>query len=53
MLQNVCNEKVDQILFIEQFGHQARLEIHQDPENNELHLFMGGSLNRFQQKKMI
>jgi hypothetical protein len=39
MLQNVCNEKVDQILFIEQFGHQARLEIHQDPENNEWFIF--------------
>jgi hypothetical protein len=39
ILQNVCNEEVDQMLFIKQFGHQARLEKHQDPENNEWFIF--------------
>ncbi len=39
ILRNVCNEKVDQTLFIEQFGHQARLEMHQDSKNNEWFIF--------------
>ncbi len=34
ILRNVCHEKVDQMSFIEQFGQQARLKIHQDNENN-------------------
>jgi hypothetical protein len=53
ILQNVCNEKVDQMSFIDQFGHQARLEMDQHPKNNEWFIFFDKRFFESIQKKKM